>query len=49
MIFYRYQDEDLPDDETVLKVSVWDWKTGDLVMLLQFDDSHFAHFTSSGT
>jgi len=38
MIFGVCGDEALPYDEAVLRVLVWNWKTGDLVTLLQFSE-----------
>ena len=34
MMYVSYQDLDLPDDTSVWRMSVWDWKTGDLVRVL---------------
>jgi hypothetical protein len=45
MMYVSYQDLDLPDDTSVWRMSVWDWKTGDLVRVLQLQEPHFIHFT----
>jgi len=48
MIFFSHRDRAMSAKVVVWRVFVWDWKTGDLVMLLRFDELQFTHFTSLG-
>ena len=49
MIYQSCWGGGMPPKMMARRLFVWDWKTGDLVMLLQFYEPQFVQFTSSGT